>query len=102
MANARLGPNNRVFMNRKVTGRASLTRHDDVLLENGASGKPGLAANDVVFPNDAGMSNLDQTVNFRAALDTRFAQGRPIDRSECLNFYVVFENGNARLDDFVL
>lgn len=99
-ADATLGVNDGVFVNRKMAGGSDLAGQKDIAFELGSAGQAGLGANDVVFANCATVAHLHQAIDFSASLHNCFADTGPIDAGEALNFDIIFDHGDAGLDDF--
>src|SRR5262249_42627376 len=70
-----------------------------ILFEDTRSGESCLGANDVVFTDDARVTDLYQAIDLGAAFDARLAYGCAVDGGERLNLDVVFDHRDAALDD---
>ena len=90
------------FVNGQVAGRSGLASHGDVLPQGRAAGKSGLSTDDVVFANNACVPDLNKAVDLSASLHASFANRCAIDGGQRLNLNVIFDHGDARLDDFEL
>jgi len=97
-----LGVNHGIVVNGEMTGNAHLSRKKDSFPQNGRSGESCLGADDVVFADHAGVTDLHQAIDLGAAADARLADRGAIDRGEGLNLDVVFDDGDAALDDFLV
>src|SRR3954454_22196206 len=85
-----------------MTGRTDLTGHDDVLLQDRAAGQARLRADYVVLTDHTGVADLAETIDFGTTFDARFTEAGAIHRGESLNFHVVLNYGNSRLQNLVL
>ena len=83
-------------------GDAHLPGQQHVLLQDRTAGEAGLRADDVVFADHAGVADLHQAVDLRAALHARFAHGGAVDRGQALDLDIVFDHRDAGLHDFVV
>src|SRR5690349_8479570 len=83
-----------------MTGDPHLPRKQNVALQHARACETRLRTNDIVFTDGAGVSDLHQTVDLGPALHSRLADSSPIDGRQRLNLDVIFDNGNAGLNDF--
>ena len=96
-----LGGDDDVVADGEVAGGSGLAGEDAVIADFGGSGEAGLAADHVVGAEFGGVADENEVVDFGAAADARFADGRAVDAGVGLDFDVVFENGGAGLRHFV-
>src|SRR5436305_361354 len=102
MSYARLSIYGCPFVNRQVACRSGLARHRNALPQNRAAGKSGLSTDDVVFADDTCVADLNKTVDLCASLHASFPDRCAIDRCQCLNLNVIFDDSDARLHDLEL
>ena len=98
-ADAALRVDHGVVVNGEMAGNAHLPGQQHVLLQNGAARQTGLRADDVVLAHHAGVADLHQAVDLRAALHARFAHGGAVHRGERLDLDVVLDHRHAGLHD---
>src|SRR5438105_7886338 len=89
-----------IVMNCEVPAHANLSGKKHVLAQHGASRQTGLRADDIVLANHTSMADLNQAVDLGSSLDARLADSGAIDGGKRLHFHIVFNNGDAGLDDF--
>src|SRR5262249_28369578 len=91
-----------VVVDGEVAGDADLTRQQHMFFEDAASGESNLRADDVVFADNGGVAYLHEGIDLGASLDACLADCGAIDSGERLDLDVVFDHGDAGLDDLVM
>ena len=90
----------RVVADSQMSGDADLSGENYAFSDDRTSGKSGLRANQRVFFDRAGMSDLHEIVNFRAAFYSRFADRSAVNRRIRADFHIVFDDDTSRLRNF--
>ena len=62
--------------------------------------KSGLRTDQRVFLDCAGMTDLDEIINFRAAFDDGFADRSAVNRRVCTDLDIIFQIERARPAEF--
>jgi hypothetical protein len=99
VANARLSIDGSSLPDRQVSRRAGLSRHGDARFKDGTSRKTGLSADNVILAHNAGVADLHQAIELGPTLYPCLAHGGPIHRCERLDFHIVLDDRNARLNN---
>ncbi len=84
-----------------MSGGADLPRQDAAIPHFGGTREADLAAQQRVLANFAGVADLHEVVDFRAAADARLADRGAVDGGVRLNFDIVADDGGTGLADFV-
>ena len=83
-----------------MSGDADLSGENHAFSDHRTSGQTGLRANQCVFFDRAGMSDLHEIVNFRAAFDSRFADRSTINRRIRADLDIIFQHNSPDLRNF--
>src|SRR5262249_12300639 len=86
----------------EVTGNSHLTGENDVASDLRASSQAHLRAKQSIFADVGCMSDLYEVVDLCPAADTSLADRSPVDSRVGSHFYIVFQNNDSGLDDFVV
>src|SRR5947207_10361070 len=86
----------------EVAGDADLAGENDAAPDPGAACQADLGAQQRVFANVGGVSNLHQIIDLGATPNSRFADRGAIDGGVGADFDIVFENHDSGLHNFVV
>src|SRR5215472_12256920 len=93
--------NGRTITNREVTRGSDLPRKNAAIADRRGTSKADLAAEQRIFANLAGVADLHEIVNLRAAANRCLSDSGAIDCAVRLNFDIVSNRRDSRLADFV-
>jgi len=79
-----------------------LSRKNAAIANASRAREADLSAEQRVFSDVAGVPDLHEIVNFGAATDMRFADGCAVNGAVRLDFDVVFDDGDAALDNLLV
>src|SRR3989475_9028649 len=84
-----------------MTDSAYLPGKNALVAHFGGAGEAHLPAQERIFANFRGVTHEHEVVNFCAAADARFSDGRAIHARVRLNLDIVFDHNRAGLKDLV-
>ena len=85
-----------------MAGHTNLARQNNVLSNPATARQTGLAAEQGILTNVAGMPHLDEVIHLRAPAEPGYAHRGAVDAGICLHFDSVLDDNRSSLNDLVI